>query len=216
MSTLAEGNSKDPQKEPSYEKPCRTCMDFKSWVKLNSKLRKKENSEGKNSDGQGFDDIKNFNIAIEDEYGGRGTAKVRYNTASRKKIFQDPDEDDYPKWGLAAKYGCPADSVSLGRGTWRLLHSIAAYYPDSPSDEVKKDMNSFITLFSKFYPCRPCAEDFREWLKENPPNVSSKSLLSKWFCVAHNVVNRKLGKSEFNCDLLDQRWHDGWKDGSCD
>lgn len=57
------------------------------------------NDQGKNSDGQGFDDIKNFNIAIEDEYGGRGTAKVRYNTASRKKIFQDPDDDDYPKWG---------------------------------------------------------------------------------------------------------------------
>lgn len=65
--------------------------------------------------------------------------------------------------GDAAKQGCPADSVALGRGSWRLLHTMAAYYPAEPSAQQRQDMQSFITLFSKFYPCAPCAEDFREW-----------------------------------------------------
>lgn len=29
-------------------------------------------------------------------------------------------------------------------------------------------------------------------------------------------VNRKLGKPDFDCSLVDERWRDGWKDGSCD
>lgn len=73
--------------------------------------------------------------------------------------------------GKAAKYGCPADRLSLGRGTWRLLHTMAAYYPDQPSTQQRQDMHNFITLFSKFYPCPPCAEDFREWLVAASPGI---------------------------------------------
>lgn len=64
---------------------------------------------------------------------------------------------------MAAKYGCPADSVSLGKGSWRLLHTMGVYYPEKPTEDVKEDMTKFIGLFSKFYPCPPCAEDFRQW-----------------------------------------------------
>jgi FAD-linked sulfhydryl oxidase len=31
----------------------------------------------------------------------------------------------------------------------------------------------------------------------------------------HNEVNRKLGKEEFDCNLVEQRWKEGWDDGSC-
>ena len=57
---------------------------------------------------------------------------------------------------------CPADSVELGRSTWSFLHTMAAYYPDKPSDKQKSDMTQFISIFSKFYPCEVCAEDLRE------------------------------------------------------
>ena len=57
---------------------------------------------------------------------------------------------------------CPLDAAELGRSTWGLLHSMAAYYPDKPSDKQQKEMSQFINIFSRFYPCDVCAEDLRE------------------------------------------------------
>lgn len=32
----------------------------------------------------------------------------------------------------------------------------------------------------------------------------------------HNEVNVRLGKDEFDCNNVSQRWRDGWNDKSCD
>ena len=93
-----------------------------------------------------------------------------YLSASVKTIFT-VHNIDYSQYKITrhvtlltgVERGCPADSVSLGRGSWRLLHTIAANYPEQPTLQEKNDMSSFIVLFSKVYPCVPCAEDFRDW-----------------------------------------------------
>lgn len=212
----------------SPAKPCRTCVDFRSWMKSQRARGEEEARPGK-TNGTTEDGAATATLAaaaaaasgaVAATASGSSTCQgsqansTSSSTSSQKNDVQD--EGDPPLWGDAAKYGCPADSLALGHGTWRLLHTMAAYYPNQPSSQQQQDMRSFITLFSKFYPCPPCAEDFREWLKTNTPKVESRSSLSQWFCEAHNEVNRKLEKPLFDCRRVNERWLDGWVDGSCD
>ncbi|XP_053675224.1 FAD-linked sulfhydryl oxidase ALR [Anopheles nili] len=111
---------------------------------------------------------------------------------------------------------CPLDKEQLGRYTWGLLHTMAAYYPTKPSEADEKNVRTFFSTFSKLYPCENCAKDFQQELKETPPETKSQHALSQWLCRIHNRVNLKLGKPEFDCSKVNERWRDGWLDGSCD
>merc|ERR1739841_148892 len=111
---------------------------------------------------------------------------------------------------------CPPDRMELGSRSWSLLHSVAAYFPSQPTLQQQEDARNFMHLFSRLYPCSDCAEDMRSDLAESPPQVTSASEFSLWLCQLHNKVNIKLGKPEFDCSKVFQRWRDGWDDGSCD
>ncbi|KAK5942861.1 Flavin-linked sulfhydryl oxidase of the mitochondrial IMS [Knufia obscura] len=117
---------------------------------------------------------------------------------------------------------CPPDVEELGRASWTLLHTMTANYPDSPPPAHQAKTKSFLHLFSQLYPCWVCAEDFQSWMKEpeNDPEASgalkTQEGFGRWMCAAHNAVNGKLGKREFDCNLWRERWKDGWRDGRCD
>ena len=57
---------------------------------------------------------------------------------------------------------CPLDREELGRSTWNFLHTVAAYYPEKPSENQQDEMKQFIRIFSNFFPCTECAQDLRE------------------------------------------------------
>ncbi|CAG2058530.1 unnamed protein product [Timema podura] len=98
---------------------------------------------------------------------------------------------------------CPLDKDELGRKTWSFLHTMAAYYPEKPSLYQENDVKQFFSTFSRL-------------LKVSPPATKSQEELSQWLCKIHNSVNERLGKSLFDCSRVNERWRDGWKDGSCD
>ncbi|RAL62038.1 hypothetical protein DID88_002525 [Monilinia fructigena] len=47
----------------------------------------------------------------------------------------------------------PPDVALLGRSTWTLLHTLTASYPATPTPTDRTNMQTFMTLFSKLYPC---------------------------------------------------------------
>ena len=63
---------------------------------------------------------------------------------------------------------CPLDREELGNATWKLLHTIAANYPEHPSEADVNNITTFISTLSKLYPCPYCAEDFRAAIEEAP------------------------------------------------
>lgn len=98
------------------------------------------------------------------------------------------------------------------------MHALTATYPASAPPSLQCKTKQFLSLFSELYPCWVCADDFRDWMAQpgNAPRVEGQDVFGFWMCRAHNAVNVKLGKAEFDCAKWKERWRDGWKDGSCD
>lgn len=97
----------------------------------------------------------------------------------------------------------------LGRSTWTLLHTMGAAYPAFPTTQHRKDMLNFIHLLSSLFPCGDCAQHFQKLLNDFPPRVSSHDDFKTWLCEAHNIVNRRLGKSTVDCSAVDELWQCG-------
>lgn len=76
-------------------------------------------------------------------------------------------------------FPCQPDSEELGRASWTLLHSMAAYYPESPSAQKQTSMTSFFNSLSLFYPCSYCAGHLGEYLVQHPPAVEDNKALSE-------------------------------------
>ena len=103
---------------------------------------------------------------------------------------------------------CPPTREEIGTSTWSLLHSMAAWYPKSPTAKDQQLMSGFMQALARFYPCTWCATDFQQNIESNSPKTESRDELCIWLCEQHNIVNQKLGKPLFQCsiDKLDERW----------
>ncbi|KAF7717014.1 Uncharacterized protein PECH_003171 [Penicillium ucsense] len=171
-------------------KPCRTCTSVASWRALTRQATQSSSTSKTDSPTQ-------------------STTIATPVTASKST----PQPSEIPS-------DCPPDVEQLGRSTWTLLHTMAATYPEKASTEHQEDMQGFLKFFSKLYPCWVCADDFRAWMAHpsgrNQPKLGGRKEFGWWMCEAHNEVNRKLGKKEFDCRLWEERWRTGWKDGRCD
>ena len=111
---------------------------------------------------------------------------------------------------------CPLDRAELGRNSWSVLHTMAAYYPTRPTLAQQHAMSEFMSGFSRFYPCATCRSHLVHDLRHHPPRTESRAAFSLWMCDLHNRVNKRLGKKLFDCKLVDQRWRTGPPDKSCD
>jgi len=96
----------------------------------------------------------------------------------------------------------PLYRTEIGRMTWKVMHRIAAICPESPTIEDKYRITKMCEGLSTNFPCKECAEHFREEIKKLPPEVEDYKIFSKWLCYQHNQVNKRLGKELYDCDNL--------------
>ncbi|KAL6903132.1 ERV/ALR sulfhydryl oxidase domain-containing protein [Trichoderma evansii] len=92
--------------------------------------------------------------------------------------------------------------AELGRATWKFMHTMVARYPEKPSLEERKTLETFVYLFSRLYPCGDCAKHFRGILEKYPPQTSSRNAAAGWLCFVHNLVNERLKKPIFDCNNI--------------
>jgi hypothetical protein len=62
----------------------------------------------------------------------------------------------------------------LGRSTWTSLHSFASAYPMKPTPLQQTSAKNLIESVSVLYPCKTCAEDFKQYIEINPPKIEDK------------------------------------------
>lgn len=109
---------------------------------------------------------------------------------------------------------CPVDKDELGKQSWTLLHTMAAYFPEKPRAEQSVYAEIYFKSLAALYPCKMCAEHMRNCITENPPDATSREALCLWVCEFHNQVNEVVGKPRFPCNIksLDERWRHGKKE----
>jgi FAD-linked sulfhydryl oxidase len=80
------------------------------------------------------------------------------------------------------------------------MHTMVARFPDKPTEDERKTLETFMHLFGRLYPCGDCATHFRQLLADYPPQTSSRSAAAGWLCYLHNMVNERLEKPIFDCN----------------
>ncbi|XP_075673228.1 FAD-linked sulfhydryl oxidase ERV1-like isoform X2 [Castanea sativa] len=96
------------------------------------------------------------------------------------------------------KSASPVTKEDLGRATWTFLHTLPAQYPDNPTRQQKKDVKELMAILSRMYPCKECADHFKEVLRLdlmlNFPNgyvmciILSTEALANWYSHANELM----------------------------
>ena len=99
----------------------------------------------------------------------------------------------------------------IGRRTWALLHSIANTFPENPSENDKNMMKKFLYGLARNYPCKVCGGHLIRMLDKKGINMNNKKEFINYICNIHNIVNKVLNKTEFDCDKAYNVWNENYQ-----
>ena len=84
------------------------------------------------------------------------------------------------------------DPLIWGPHAWFFLETITMSYPESPSEEDKKNIKIFFNSLKFVIPCEKCRNNYISHLEKYPlddNNVKSRDNLFKWIVDIHNSVD---------------------------
>lgn len=93
----------------------------------------------------------------------------------------------------------------LGRATWLVLHSMAAYY--DPAKNRRVALN-FHQALAALYPCKPCSREYMLEIVQRtdlPLALASRTSYERWTCDFHNRINAQLGKPVYRFKAISEQ-----------
>ncbi|XP_045187669.2 uncharacterized protein LOC123545408 [Mercenaria mercenaria] len=99
---------------------------------------------------------------------------------------------------------CDPGRSEFGRATWNLMHTYAFTYPENPSPMQQEDMRRFMYQIAEFYPSTNFY--YITSLFNDEPDTTDRESFMNWMCRAHNYVNARRGKPEFDCNEVWDHW----------
>ena len=81
---------------------------------------------------------------------------------------------------------------------WKFMHYVSLGYPESPSENDKRNYKDFFTSLQDILPCEKCQVNYKQNIYDHPIDkaLDSRDSLVKWVIDIHNRVNKELGKNE--------------------
>ena len=99
----------------------------------------------------------------------------------------------------------------IGRHSWALLHSMANTYPENPTEDEKTMMKKFMYGLARSYPCKVCGGHLLKMLDKKGIKLDSKKEFGEYLCNIHNIVNKVLNKTLFDCNKTFDVWNGNYK-----
>ncbi|EDO06705.1 Erv1 / Alr family protein [Babesia bovis T2Bo] len=113
------------------------------------------------------------------------------------------DEHDPSLVASATGTTLPPTRSELGRAGWLYLHSLAANFPDNPTELDSLRVKAWCYSFAELYPCHICKDGLVEIYKRIPPVTDNRRQFLLWTHDLHNAVNRDLSYPVFNATYED-------------
>ena len=79
---------------------------------------------------------------------------------------------------------------------WKFMHFVSLGYPETPSQEDKRQYKEFYESLQHILPCGACAQNYKLNLQRTPidNSLDSRDMLIKWVIDIHNKVNQETKK----------------------
>lgn len=101
--------------------------------------------------------------------------------------------------------------LTWGPQAWHFLHTVAAAYPETPTEQEMKCAYVFVLSLATMLPCEYCKKHFRTMLESInmcPANFQSRETFFKLIWQLHNNVNERLDKPKLSLEFVKRKYSD--------
>lgn len=99
------------------------------------------------------------------------------------------------------------DPKIFGPGSWAVIHAVADVCEQSKANSCYRFYTKLVFRIFHALPCAKCRRHAVKYLDEHPiPQSKADGSPFEWAVTFHNVVNKRLKKSEMSLEAAREQW----------